>query len=150
MKEINIKADLWKLTPDWAVAGTRGSFGSCETVFDLSPDWRDMERRITFFPAGENEGVALRMESNRVRVPDEVMARAGTAFFVLDGIDPAGKRLVSMRGELRVIDTASPGGREPKEYVPSEIDQLRAALESLRKEVETLKKEVAPDGFEIL
>ncbi len=143
MKIINIKADLWRLTPDWAVAGTRGSFGSCEIVFDLSPDWQGMNKRITFFPAGEDEGVALLMSGNSVRVPDEVMARAGTAFFVLDGIDPDGQRLVSARGELRVIDTASPGGREPKEYVPSEIDQLRAALESLRREVEMLKKEAA-------
>ncbi len=143
MKIINIKADLWRLTPDWAVAGTRGSFGSCEIVFDLSPDWQGMNKRITFFPAGEDEGVALLMSGNSVRVPDEVMARAGTAFFVLDGIDSDGQRLVSARGELRVIDTASPGGREPKEYVPSEIDQLRAALESLRREVEMLKKEAA-------
>ena len=143
MKEINIKADLWRLTPDWAVAGTRGSFGSCEMLFDLSPDWSNLDKRVTFFPTGGDDGVAVRMAKNRVRVPDEVMARAGTASFVLDGIDPEGKRLVSARGELRVIDTASPGGREPKEFVPGEIDQLRAALESLRREVEELKKGAA-------
>ena len=143
MKEINIKTDLWKLTPDWAVAGTRGSLGSCRIVFDLSPDWQGMNKRITFFPAGGNEGIALLLSGNTVRVPDEVMACAGTARFVLDGIDREGNKLVSTRGELRVIDTAFPGGREPKEYAPSEIDQLRAALESLRREVEAMKKEAA-------
>lgn len=143
MKEINIKADLWKLTPDWAVAGTRGSFGSCRIVFDFSPDWQCMNKRITFFPAGGGESILLILSGNTVRVPDEVMARAGTASFVLDGIDPDGNRLVSARGELRVIDTAFPGGREPKEYAPSEIDQLRAALESLSREVEAMKKEAA-------
>lgn len=143
MKEINIKADLWKLTPDWAVAGTRGSFGSCKMVFDLSPDWEDLSKRVTFFPCGEEEGVAILMEKNSVTVPDEVMKRAGTACFVLDGIDSLGKRLVSSRGELRVIDTATPGGRDPNKYAPSEIDQLRAALESLRREVAELKKEAA-------
>ena len=141
MKEINIKADLWKLTPDWAVAGTRGSFGSCRIVFDLSPDWQCMNKRITFFPAGGGEGVLLILSGNAVRVPDEVMARAGTATFVLDGIDPDGNRLVSTRGELRVIDTAFPGGREPKEYAPSELDQLRLEITSLRREIEALKKE---------
>ena len=143
MKEINIKADLWKLTPDWAVAGTRGSFGSCQIVFDLSPDWQGMNKRVTFFPAGGGEGVALFLSENAVRVPDEVMASAGTATFVLDGIDADGNRLVSARGELRVIDTAYPGGREPKEWAPSELDQLRAEIESLRGEIEALKKGAA-------
>lgn len=143
MKEINIKADLWKLTPDWAVAGTRGSFGSCRIVFDLSPDWQGMNKRVTFFPAGGGDGVALLLGENAVRVPDEVMASAGTARFVLDGIDVEGNRLVSARGELRVIDTAYPGGREPKEYAPSELDQLRAEIESLRGESEALKKGAA-------
>ena len=143
MKAINIKADLWRLTPDWAVAGTRGSFGSCRIVFDLSPDWQGMNKRITFFPAGGGDGVALLLSENAVRVPDEVMASAGTAVFVLDGIDSGGNRLVSARGELRVIDTAYPGGREPKEWAPSELDQLRAEIESLRGEIEALKKEAA-------
>lgn len=143
MKEINIKTDLWKLTPDWAVAGTRGSFGSCKIVFELSPDWQGMNKRVTFFPAGGNEGIALLLSGNAVRVPDEVMACAGTARFVLDGIDAGGNRLVSARGELRVVDTAYPGGREPKEYAPSEFDQLRAEIESLRGEIEALKKGAA-------
>jgi hypothetical protein len=141
MKEIKIKADFWRLTPNWAVAGTRGSYGSCELIFELSHHWDAMEKRLTFFPAGDGDAVSVIMNCNSVRVPDEVIACAGTAVFVLDGIDSDGRKLVSTRGELRIIDTASPGGREPKEYVPSEIDQLRAALASLRREVEVLKKE---------
>ena len=143
MKEIKIKADLWNIAPKWAVAGTRGSFGSCKLTFDLSPDWEGLGKRITFFPAGGGEGVAILISGAEVTVPDEVMARAGTAIFVLDGISPEEKRLVSTRGELRVIDTASPGGKEPKHFVPSEIDQLRAELERLRGEVERLKKGAA-------
>lgn len=143
MKEIKIKADLWNIAPKWAVAGTRGSFGSCKLTFDLSPDWEGLGKRITFFPAGGGEGVAILISGSSVTVPDEVMARAGTVIFVLDGISPEGKRLVSTRGELRVIDTALPGGKEPKQFVPSELDQLRAELERLRGEVERLKKGAA-------
>jgi hypothetical protein len=141
MKEIKIKADLWKIAPQWAVAGTRGSFGSCKLTFDLSPDWEGLGKRITFFPAGGGEGVAILISGSSVTVPDEVMACAGTAVFVLDGISPEGKRLVSTRGELRVIDTAFPGGREPKDQIPGEIDQLRAEVALLRAEIESLKKE---------
>lgn len=138
MKEIRIKTDLWRLTPDWAVAGTKGSFGSCKLVFDFSPDWDELARQVTFFPM-EGEAVAVIMNENTVRVPDEVMARAGTASFVLDGVGEEGSVLVSARGELRVVDTAEPGGREPGVYVPSELEQLRAAIGALRREVEELK-----------
>jgi hypothetical protein len=79
------------------------------------------------------------MPENSVRLPDEVMCSAGTASFVLDGVGEDGTVLVSARGELRVVDTAEPGGREPEVRVPSELEQLRAALESLRRELEGLK-----------
>ena len=138
MKTVKIRADLWRLTPDWAVAGTKGSFGSCKLVFDFSPDWDELARQVTFFPM-EGEAVAVIMNENTVRVPDEVMARAGTASFVLDGVGEEGSVLVSARGELRVVDTAEPGGREPGVYVPSELEQLRAAIGALRREVEELK-----------
>ena len=139
MKEIKIKADLWRLTPDWAVAGTKGSFGSCKIVFDLSPDWESLSRRVTFFPADGSDSVAVIKSGEEVRVPDEVMACAGTASFVLDGVGADGTALVSARGELRIVDTAEPGCREPEERVPSETEQLRAAIHSLWAEVEKLK-----------
>ena len=139
MKEIKIKADLWRLTPDWAVAGTKGSFGSCKMIFDLSPDWERLAKRVTFFPSDGADAVAVLMPENSVRLPDEVMCSAGTASFVLDGVGEDGTVLVSARGELRVVDTAEPGGREPEVRVPSELEQLRAALESLRRELEGLK-----------
>lgn len=138
MKEINIKVDLWRLTPDWAVAGTKGSFGSCKLLFSLSPDWEGLARRITFFPA-EGEAVAVLMNENSVIIPDEVMARAGTASFVLDGVGRDGTALVSAKGELRIVDTAEPGGRKPEIRVPDELEQLRATLMALRGEVEELK-----------
>ena len=138
MKEIKIKADLWRLTPDWAVAGTRGSFGSCRLVFDLSPDWEGLARRVTFFPP-DGDAVAVIFNGNSVRVPDEVMSLAGTASYVLDGVGEDGTVLVSARGELRIVDTAAPGGREPEVRVPSEIEQMRAEICALRREVEELK-----------
>ncbi len=138
MKEIKIKADLWRLTPDWAVAGTKGSFGSCKMIFDLSPDWKTLAKRVTFFPT-EGEAVGVIMNDDSVRVPDEVMARAGTASFVLDGVGEDGTVLVSAKGELRVVDTAEPGGKEPENRTPSELEQLRAAIDALRREVDELK-----------
>lgn len=141
MKEIRIKANLWYLKPDWAVAGTRGSFGMSRMVFELSPDWEGLGKRITFFPADGSDAVAILLKGNSVLIPDEVMARAGTASYVIDGIGQAGETLISRRGELRIIDTAEPGGKEPTERTPSQFDQLRAEVEMLRREIYELKKE---------
>ena len=141
MKSIKIRADLWRLTPLWAVAGTRGSFGSCELSLDLSPQWKELSKRVTFFPADSSDAVCVIVTSDSVRVPDEVMACSGTASYVIDGISESGAVLVSAKGELRVIDTADPGGREALERTPSEAEQIRAELAALRRELRELKEE---------
>lgn len=142
MKEIKIKVDLWRLTPDWAVAGTRGSFGMARMIFDLSRDWKGLAKRVTFFPADGSDAVSLLLKDNCVIIPDEVMAHDGTAVYVIDGISASGETLISRRGELRIIDTAEPGGKEPIEHTPSEFDQLRAEVEALRAELYELKGEM--------
>ena len=140
MKTVKIRADLWRLTPTWAVAGTRGSFGSCFLLLDLSPHWARLIKRVTFFPADGSDSVCVAVRSDEVRVPDEVMACAGTAAYVIDGVSESGEVLVSARGELRIIDTAEPGGAESLERTPSEAEQLRAELASLRREIKELKE----------
>ena len=75
-------------------------------------------------------------------VPDEVMAHEGTAVYVIDGVGASGETLISRRGELRIVDTAEPGGKNPIVRTPSELDQLRVELESLRLELCELKKEM--------
>ncbi len=131
MKEINIKVNGIWLSPDWAVAGTRGSFGSAVMVFSFSPEWDGLAKRITFFPAEGSEPVAILIGNENVRVPDEVMAAAGNAGFVIDGVCE-GEVFITKRGELRVVDTVSPGGREPQIRTPSEYEQLRAEIERLK------------------
>ena len=147
MKSIKIRADLWRLTPMWAVAGTRGSFGSCALALDLSPNWERLSKRVTFFPADGSDAVCVIVTSSAVRIPDEVMACAGTASYVIDGISESGEVLVSARGELRIVDTAEPGGNEALEHTPSEAEQIRAELAALRRELDELKE--ANNGIKV-
>jgi hypothetical protein len=88
------------------------------------------------------------VRSDEVRVPDEVMACAGTALYVIDGISESGEVLVSARGELRIIDTAEPGGVEALEHTPTEAEQIRAELAALRRELRELKE--AQNGIKVL
>ncbi|MGM9643287.1 MAG: hypothetical protein ACI3XI_08770 [Eubacteriales bacterium] len=134
MKEISININgIWP-TPEWAVAGTRGSFGAAWICLEFSPEWEKLHKRITFFPADGSDAVALTVEDDLVRVPDEVMAAAGTASFVIDGVRE-GEILITKRGELRVVDTVNPGGREPVLRTPSDYEQLRAELQKLKERI---------------
>lgn len=134
MKDISIFVNgIWP-TPEWVVAGTRGSFGSARIGLEFSPEWDGLHKRMTFFPADGSDAVALTVEDGGVRVPDEVMAAAGTASYVIDGVRE-GEIFISKRGELRVVDTVDPGGREPVTRTPSDYDRLRAELQELKERI---------------
>lgn len=140
MKDIYIKTEGWRLSPDWAVAGTRGSFGCARLVFELSPEWEGLALRATFFPR-EGGAVSVIMTEPRVVIPREVYCYAGNAEFVLDGVSADNVRLISARGTLRVIDTAEPGGKLAGPPCVSEIEALRIAFAELRAEIEQIKHE---------
>lgn len=129
MKEIKLRADGIWLEPGWAVAGTRGSWGSSVIKIDFSPEWEGMRKRVTFFPANGSDAVEVFVEKDEALIPDEVMGSAGAAFFVIDG-ELDGRRLISVKGELRVIDTAAPGGKNPLLLeLKEELEKLKARYE---------------------
>ena len=130
MKEIKFRANGIWLEPLWAVAGTRGSWGSSVMKVEFSPEWEGMRSRVTFFPANGAEAVEVIVENGEVIIPDEVMESAGTAAFVIDG-EVDGRRFVSEKGELRVIDTANPGGKNPLLLeLKEELEKLKARCEN--------------------
>lgn len=142
MKVTNIKVNGIWLEPCWAVAGTRGMSGALLKL-DFSIDWEGMRRRVTFFPADGSKAYEVPVEDGEALIPEEVMACAGTAEFVIDGISAGGVTMITKRGELRVIDTAHPGGSMPLHL------ELREELRALRAEYEKLK-EVIGGGIKVL
>lgn len=141
MKDIHIKVEGWRLYPDWAVAGTRGSFGCARLVFELSSEWDGLALRATFFPR-DGGAVSVIMTEPRVVIPWEVYCFAGNAEFVIDGVSADNARLISARGTLRVINTAEPGGRIAQTHCVSEIEALRIALAELRTEMKLIKNKL--------
>ncbi len=107
--KISIKADGYRLVPDWAVVGTEKSYGVSTLKFEFGDAWDGLVRRVTFFPANGSDAVEVMANGSDVVVPPEVMAAAGTAEYVLDGTR-GGVRLISLCGRLRVLQTKEPGG----------------------------------------
>ncbi len=147
MERILIKVEKYGLSPEIAVAGTSGSYGVCKIIFGFGEEWDDLQKRITFFPAGENSSpVAVHMDGNEAVVPAEVTSCAGTAEYVVDGIAD-GRRLISVCGKLAVLETKTPGGGESGGATPSEAEQMRLEMTSLAADVAALG---ATDVYELI
>ena len=123
--KITIKADGYRLVPDWAVVGTEGSYGVSALAFEFGDAWDGLVRRVTFFPANGSDAIEVMAEGTDVVVPPEVMSVAGTAEYVLDGTRD-GVRLISLCGRLRVLQTKEPGGADPAEPTQDVYSQILA------------------------
>ncbi len=141
MKDIYIKAEGFRLVPDWAVAGTRGSYGVSRLIFEFSDNWDGLYKTVTFFPGGREGGVKLIMNDNTAIIPPEVLSVAGNSTFVVDGFRE-GVKLISLVGRLRVVDTATPGGVDSVEPTPSELEQLRLSIGNLEKEAKETENSI--------
>lgn len=164
---MKIEVNKYSLNPRWFVAGTKGSYGTEMIELVFSKEWDGLTKKINFIPFGGKE-ISI-VYTDPIAVPYEVMVRGGTCVFGVSGYKGA-TRLLSVTGELKVVDTvASP---DNSEYVPtpdemtqvmeiangaSEVaaealekaseasDRVASALESVEKtrgEAETLKSDV--------
>ena len=133
-----MRATGFRLEPDWDIAGTVGSRGMATISFEFGEEWEGLAKRITFFPKGENSPVTviLNNDDDEVVLPSEVFLHPGEATFVIDGVGEGDVRLITLRGRLRVLDTGVPGGAEPAEPTPTELEQIRVALSDLAYELD--------------
>lgn len=133
-----MRATGFRLEPDWDIAGTVGSRGMAAISFEFGEEWEGLAKRITFFPKGETSSVTviLNNDDDEVVLPSEVFLHPGEATFVIDGVGEGDVRLITLRGRLRVLDTGVPGGTDPAEPTPTELEQIRAALSDLTYELD--------------
>ena len=133
-----MRATGFRLEPDWDIAGTVGSRGMTTISFEFGEEWDGLAKRLTFFPKGEASSVTVILsgDDEEVVVPSEVFVRPGEATFVIDGVGEGDVRLITLRGRLRVLDTGVPGGAEPAEPTPTELEQIRIALSDLTYELD--------------
>jgi hypothetical protein len=144
---INIQADGFRLTPDWAVVGTEGSYGVSTLAFEFDKAWDGLMRRVTFYPADGAEPIEVLVEDGEVAVPAEVLAAAGTAEYVLDGTCE-GVRLISLCGRLRVLQTKGAGGGESAGATEDAYAQLVALIQAGAMRGKSAYEVAVDNGFE--
>lgn len=132
-KILKIQVNKYSLTPKWFVGGTKGSYGNEELEFCFSGDWDGLVKKVTFIPYGGDEVSIIYTEP--IAIPYEVMVRGGTCVFAVSGYKDS-KRLLSLTGEIKILDTVASSDNSATVPTPDEMTQVMSianeALETAR------------------
>ena len=139
-KILKIKVDKYSLTPKWFVGGTKGSYGTEKVEFVFSKEWDGLVKKITFIPYGGKEISVLYTEP--IFLPYEIMTYGGTCVFAVSGYKGA-NRLLSITGEVKVLDTVASPDNSAVVPTPDEMTQVMSiannALETAQEASSNIK-----------
>ena len=125
---MEILVDEFALTPKRFIAGTKGSYGFCTMHFKFGPEWEGLAKKVTFYPI-DGSPVYLLVSEDRVEIPQEVMNCAGVSRYVVSGCRNEDV-LISITGEVDVLNSLSPDGSEAEEPTPSQMEQVMTMMQT--------------------
>ena len=125
---MEIFVDEFALTPKRFIAGTKGSYGFCTMHFRFGPEWDGLAKKVTFYPLDGSDPVYLLVTGDRVEIPQEIMRCAGVNRYVVSGCKNEDV-LISITGEIDVLDALSPDGNLAEEPTPSQMEQVMTMMQ---------------------
>lgn len=125
---MEILVDEFALTPKRFIAGTKGSYGFCTMHFKFGPEWYGLAKKVTFYPS-DGSPVYLLVSEDRVEIPQEVMSCAGVSRYVVSGCRNEDV-LISITGEVDVLNSLSPDGSAAEEPTPSQMEQVMTMMQT--------------------
>ena len=135
---MKLRVGKYAISPPKMVAGTKGSYGFEELEFLFDPFWDTLCKRIVFECGEERQRVSLWIEEGKpLLLPREVTATAGVCRFSVIGYRNE-RIIITLAGELIVLDTLTPEGTEPVPPSPDLLAQLAARLDTLGREQQAL------------
>jgi hypothetical protein len=134
---MQIHVGKYALTPDKTVAGTVGSYGFERMKLVFDPFWESLTKRIVFESA-DGECVSLVLDADaEIVLPREVTRCAGVCRYAVVGYEGE-KIIITLAGELMVLETLPSEGDAPEKTTPSITAQILERLERLGKECREL------------
>lgn len=130
---MEIFVDEYAISPRRFIAGTKGSYGFCTLNFKFGSEWDGLAKKITFYPLDGSGAVYLIISDNEVKVPAEIMRCAGVNKYVISGCRD-GDVLISVAGEIDVLNSLSPDGDPAQEPTPTQMEQV---LDMMQRAVDT-------------
>ena len=140
---MKIEVNKYSLNPRWFVAGTKGSYENETLELVFSKEWDGLVKKVNFIPYGGEEVSLIYTEP--ITIPYEVMVRAGTCVFGVSGYKDT-LRLLSVTGEMKVVDTVASPDNSTYVPTPDEMTQVMSianqALEATEQAVSTVNQTV--------
>ena len=125
---MEIFVDEYAISPRRFIAGTKGSYGFCTLNLKFSSEWEGLAKRITFYPLDGSGAVYLIISGDEVRIPAEVMRCAGVSKYVISGCMDENV-LISVTGEIDVLNSLCPDGEPAEEPTPSQMAQVLSMMQ---------------------
>ena len=141
---MKIEVNKYSLNPRWFVAGTKGSYENETLEFVFSKEWDGLTKKVNFIPY-DGEEVSI-VYTKPITIPYEVMVRAGTCVFGVSGYKGS-LRLLSVTGEMKVVDTVASPDNSTYVPTPDEMTQVMSmayqALEASEQAVSVTNQNVS-------
>ena len=125
---MEIYVDEFALTPKRFIAGTKGSYGFCTMCFRFGAGWDGLAKKVTFYPLDGSDPVYLIVTDGKVEIPQEIMRCAGVNRYVISGCKNEDV-LISITGEIDVLDSLSPDGVPAREPTPTQMEQVMTMMQ---------------------
>ena len=125
---MEIYVDEFALTPKRFIAGTKGSYGFCTMCFRFGAEWDGLAKKVTFYPLDGSDPVYLIVSDDKVEIPQEIMRCAGVNRYVVSGCKNEDV-LISITGEIDVLDSLSPDGVSAEEPTPTQMEQVMTMMQ---------------------
>ncbi len=120
---MEIFLDEFAMAPKRFIAGTKGSYGFCTLDFKFSGEWNGLTKKATFYPRDGSGAVCLLIGDGPLKIPKEVMVCEGVNRYVVSG-SRGEDILISVTGEIDVLNSLSPDGVPAEEPTPSQMQQV--------------------------
>ncbi len=125
---MEIKVDEFAMSPKRFIAGTKGSYGFSTLNFKFSRHWDGLAKKVTFYPSnGEPKCVVF--TGNEVMIPKEIMTSPGVNKYAVSG-SRDGNILISIIGEIDVLNTLDPVDDPAQEPTPSQLEQIMDMMQT--------------------
>ena len=135
---MQITANYYSILPRKFIAGTKGSYGIEELEIRFSEEWEGLSKKIVFYPP-EGEAVSVIYDGSPVLIPNEVMSVRGRTKYAIVGYKDD-KRLLTVSGEIDVLNTLDDVENPAQKPTPSEIEQVLIYMQNAVDTANSLRK----------
>ena len=133
---MQIQVGKYALTPETMIAGTAGSYGFEHLSLQFDPFWDTLSKKLVF-ETEDGQRTEVLVDDAEIPLPREVTRSAGVCRFAVVGYEEE-KIVITLAGELLVLDTISSEGAPAEEVTPSLFSQILTQLERLKQECNQL------------